>query len=177
MRFGLSLDAILEANKLGSYDYVAPGAEIKIPYTNETGTAVAGPNGPVVFGPGLHFVASNSTEECWLFFEGTEVARWTCSTGRPDSPSIPGNYTIQSKINPALFRPAESYMPYWLGLYSVKDVENGIHGLPYAIKTGEKFWTDKIGTPITFGCVMLPDPIAKQLWDIAYIGMPVTILP
>jgi hypothetical protein len=34
-----------------------------------------------------------------------------------------------------------------------------------------------VGTPITYGCVMLDDVQAKALWDVAYIGMPVIIQP
>ena len=42
---------------------------------------------------------------------------------------------------------------------------------------GERLWADLVGTPITFGCVMLSDDLAQQLYDMAYIGMPVTVLP
>jgi hypothetical protein len=34
-----------------------------------------------------------------------------------------------------------------------------------------------VGTPITFGCIMLDDVNAQKLWETAYIGMPVIITP
>ena len=34
-----------------------------------------------------------------------------------------------------------------------------------------------VGTPITYGCIMLDDAKARALFDVAYIGMPVVILP
>ena len=54
-------------------------------------------------------------------------------------------------------------MPYWLGLYYAGNTENGIHGLPYNKKTGRRTWEGLVGTPITFGCIMLDDANAKTL--------------
>jgi hypothetical protein len=34
-----------------------------------------------------------------------------------------------------------------------------------------------VATPVTFGCVLLGAQESKTLWDMAYIGMPVTIKP
>ena len=48
---------------------------------------------------------------------------------------------------------------------------------PTALQTGEPRWQDLVGTPITYGCIMLDDRTAEALYDLAYIGMPVTILP
>ncbi len=44
-------------------------------------------------------------------------------------------------------------------------------------KTGETLWQDLVGTPITYGCIMLDNATTEALYDLAYIGMPVTILP
>ena len=68
-------------------------------------------------------------------------------------------------------------MPYWMGLYYAGSTENGIHGLPYDPKTGRRTWAGAVGTPITYGCIMLDDANAKTLFDVAYLGMPVVILP
>lgn len=68
-------------------------------------------------------------------------------------------------------------MPYWMGLYYAGSTENGIHGLPYDPKTKRRTWEGLVGTPITYGCIMLDDANAKTLFDVAYIGMPVVILP
>ena len=65
----------------------------------------------------------------------------------------------------------------WLGIYWSGRIENGIHGLPYNPSTGRKTWAGMVGVPITFGCIMLDDANAKTLFDVAYIGMPVVILP
>jgi lipoprotein-anchoring transpeptidase ErfK/SrfK len=123
------------------------------------------------------FIASISEQRCWLYQAGELTGNWRCSTGRKASPTVPGAYKIQSKINPAYASRWDFWMPYWIGLYYAGSTENGIHGLPYDPKTGRRTWEGLVGTPITYGCIMLDDANAKVLFDIAYIGMPVVILP
>jgi len=55
--------------------------------------------------------------------------------------------------------------------------ENGIHGLPIKWDTGQKIWEGLVGQPATFGCAMLNDVDAALLYDLAYLGMPVYIVP
>lgn len=177
MHYGTTVAVIVDANGLGAYPLIVPGMVLLIPVSNEVGTARAGPGGPIVTGRGLHFVASMSAQVCWLFDDGALLQHWPCSTGRPESPSVPGNYTVQTKLPRGYFVAGDSWMPDWLGIYEGGGTENGIHGIPYARDTGEKLWQNNVGTPITFGCVMLDDAAASQLWAMAYVGMPVTILP
>jgi len=68
-------------------------------------------------------------------------------------------------------------MPYWLGIYWAGGTENGIHGLPWNATTGVRVWPGLVGTPITFGCIMLNDTAARTLYDLAFIGMPVVVRP
>jgi lipoprotein-anchoring transpeptidase ErfK/SrfK len=86
-----------------------------------------------------------------------------------------GTFRVQSKYQRAWASTWNFYMPYWLGIYWAGKIENGIHGLPYNPTNGRKTWAGMVGTPITFGCIMLDDANAKKLWDVAYIGMPVII--
>jgi LysM repeat protein len=176
-RFGVTVGVLQGANGFDGTKVLREGMQLYIPYNNEVGMARHGANGPVVRGPGLHFVSSIRQQMCWLFREGTLVERWTCSTGRPGSPSIPGNYTVQTKMPRAYNAAADFWMPSWLGIYDAGVWENGIHGIPYRAANGERLWTDLVGTPITYGCVMLDDPVAYKLYQMAYVGMPVTVLP
>jgi lipoprotein-anchoring transpeptidase ErfK/SrfK len=68
-------------------------------------------------------------------------------------------------------------MPYWLGIYWAGGSENGIHGIPYNASTGWRLWEGYVGTPVTFGCILLDDANAKTLYDLAYLGMPVIVQP
>jgi LysM repeat protein len=174
---GLSVDVLARANGFDGTKVLREGMDLLIPWSNLAGAAQHGVDGPVVDGPGSHFVASISRQMCWLFQDREIMASWRCSTGRPGSPSIPGNYTVQTKEPRAYNAAADFWMPFWLGVYDAGIYENGIHGIPYSAETGETRWQDLVGTPITYGCIMLDDATAEALYKLAYIGMPVTILP
>jgi lipoprotein-anchoring transpeptidase ErfK/SrfK len=82
---------------------------------------------------------------------------------------------IQSKIRTAYGSTWNIWMPYWLGLYWAGGTENGFHGMPWNAATGRQMWPGLVGTPIIYGCIMLTNENAEILWEMAYIGMPVTI--
>lgn len=175
--FGLPVDVLASANGFDGSKVLREGMALVIPWSNVTGAVRYGADGLVVEGPGLHFVASITDRTCWLFRDGARVAGWPCSPGRPGSPSIPGNYTVKTKAPRAYNAAADFWMPFWLGVYDAGIYENGIHGVPYSATTGETRWQDLVGTPITYGCIMLDDATAEALYDLASLGMPVTILP
>jgi lipoprotein-anchoring transpeptidase ErfK/SrfK len=178
VRYGIGVDAITKANGITENSILREGMDLVLPYVNEVGSATMGPNGPVVRGKGLHFVASNGQQKCWLFKDGAIVDTWPCSTGRKESKSALGNYTVQSKLDRGYSYAADAWMPYWLGIYDAPGgTENGIHGIPYRASTGEQSWLNEVGSPVTFGCVMLSLDAAKKVYNLAYIGMPVTLLP
>lgn len=176
-RFGVTIGVLQKANGFDGRKVLREGMQLYLPYSNEAGTVKQGAGAPSVKGPGLHFVASIGQQHCWLFRDGVIIEQWTCSTGRPGSPSIPGNYTIQTKMPRAYNAAADFWMPSWLGIYDAGQWENGIHGIPYRATNGERLWTDLVGTPITYGCVMLDDQTMFKVYQMAYIGMPVTVLP
>jgi LysM repeat protein len=176
-RFGVTVDLFSKANGFDGRKVLREGMQLFLPYSNEAGSVSFKAGAPVVRGPGFHLVASIGAQTCWFFREGRLLNRWTCSTGRPGSPSIPGNYTVQTKLPRAYNAAADFWMPAWLGIYEAGEWENGIHGIPYRATNGERLWTDLVGTPITYGCVMLEDRLAQELYRLAYVGMPVTILP
>ena len=167
---GVSPTAIVSANDLINPDRIYAGMVLRIPIA-QSATTMAGSV------TDTRFIASISEQRCWLYQAGKLTGNWRCSTGRKESPTVPGSYRIQSKINPAYASRWDFWMPYWMGLYYAGSTENGIHGLPYDPKTGRRTWAGAVGTPITYGCVMLDDANAKILFEIAYIGMPVVILP
>jgi lipoprotein-anchoring transpeptidase ErfK/SrfK len=65
-------------------------------------------------------------------------------------------------------------MPYWLGIYWVGNVENGIHALP--IRTdGTVMWGGLLGQRASYGCVILSNAAARTIYYWADIGTPVRI--
>lgn len=181
-RYGTTATAIARANGLANPDHIRVGQVLVIPGASSgSNTAVSKSNaynrpggGPQTYLDPTRFAVSISKQHCWLIQNNQVTGSWPCSTGRRGYATPPGFYTVQSKIPVAYGSRWNFYMPYWLGIYTIGSTENGIHGLPYN-KWG-KDWGDKIGTPISFGCIVLQDAAAKQLYNVAYIGMQVIIL-
>lgn len=171
-QFGSTMDALRTYNGLPDNETIYAGLDLKIPY----GAPELPVNLPPVPMSGTRFVVSLSRQQCWVF-EGDNVRyAWNCSTGVAERKTKPGNYHVQSKIPNAKSKVWRLDMPYWLGIYDVGTVENGIHGLPVAWRTGKKIWEGLIGQPATFGCAMLNDANAATLYKMAFLGMPVHIV-
>jgi LysM repeat protein len=173
-RLGVSASALASINGIANPNRITVGMVLRVP--GSSGGAVARPPSTAKSGS-TRFVADISAQHCWLYQGGALVGDWRCSTGRRGARTAPGTYRVQSKIAKAYASTWDFWMPYWLGIYWAGSTENGIHGLPYNPKTGRKTWAGMVGTPITFGCVMLDDANAKKLWNVAYVGMPVIITP
>ena len=168
-RYRTSVAALIAENDLRSADVISVGQRLTIP-TAGGAIATAGVKP-------TKFVVSISQQRCWLYAGETLIAKWVCSTGRRGSGTRPGTYRIQSKLPKAYGSTWNIWMPYWLGIYWAGASENGIHGLPWNAKSGVQVWTGNVGTPITYGCVMLDNVNAKMLYNMAWIGMPVIIKP
>jgi LysM repeat protein len=185
---GTTATAIARANSLTNPDYLRVGQRLIIP---AGGAAVKPPSssparpvkarsynkyggGPQTYLDPTRFAVSISKQHCWLIQDNLVTGSWPCSTGRRGYETPPGFYTVESKTPVAYGSRWNFYMPNWLGIYYLGSTENGIHGLPYN-KWG-KDWGNRIGTPVSFGCVVLQDAAAKQLYDVAHIGMQVIIL-
>jgi len=186
-QFGVTVRALMRTNAITHSDLVVAGTILRIP-TGIAGIAsgqpLAGPGIPsnsIIAGPsiggGLRFVVSISEQSCWLYDGNMVSQHWACSTGRAGSATAPGNYTVLDKLPVADGSTWNWWLPYWLGIYHSGNLENGIHGLPYSMLTGQRFWGDSIGTPVTYGCVVLSNDAAKQLYNAAFVGMPVIIHP
>lgn len=171
--FDSTVLALLEYNDLPDEQTVYLGLELKIPY----GPPPLPDAAPPIPRSGTHFVVSLSRQQCWVI-QGDQLRyAWTCSTGYGEWITRTGTFAVQTKQEMAKSTAYQLDMPYWLGIYNVGAYENGIHGLPVLWKTGEKIWSTQIGQPATFGCAMLDDDDAAMLYHLAYLGMPVHIVP
>jgi LysM repeat protein len=120
------------------------------------------------------FVVDISEQRCWRYEGDKLLNTWRCSTGRNNSTKA-GKFRVQSKLRKAYGSTWNIWMPWWLGIYWSGPIENGIHGQPWNAKTGRRTWAGLVGTPITYGCVMLNDDNAETLWKWADIGTQVII--
>ena len=168
-QYGTTAAAVARANRLTSPNLIYIGMALRIP------AAIDPPSD--YSGQASRFVVSISQQRCWLYSGNTIIADWICSTGQWGAGTRAGTFKIQSKMERAFGSTWNIWMPYWLGIYWAGASENGIHGIPYDADTGWRLWEGYVGTPVTFGCVLLNDQNAKTLYDMAYIGMPVIIQP
>jgi LysM repeat protein len=174
---GTTVVALMQANGIQNPDLIRSGQVLVVPGAGAaaaTAKPAAPPPVPVPAG-GTGFVVSVSRQRCYLFQDGTLMNTWLCSTARAGYHTRLGNFAVQTKLPRAYGSRWGFWMPYWLGIYYAGGSENGIHGLPYDAKTGYKDWGNRIGTPISFGCIVLQDAAAQKLYNVAYIGMPVNI--
>ncbi len=102
------------------------------------------------------------------------VHEYRVSTGLRGRDTAPGNYQVLDKIPMAYSSIWRLKMPYWLGIYYVGGIENGIHALPIR-PDGTVMWGGLLGQRASYGCVILSNKAAKTIYDWADIGTVVDI--
>jgi lipoprotein-anchoring transpeptidase ErfK/SrfK len=124
---------------------------------------------------GKSIVVSISEQHVYAYEGDHLVLSFVASTGRGGT-TLAGNFKVLDKIPNAWSAPWGFWMPNWMGIYWVgSNLENGFHSLP-VLYNGKKLWGNEIGTPITYGCVVLQPGDMKQLFDWAEIGTPIQIV-
>lgn len=170
--FNSTILALIEYNGLPDEQTVYSGLELRIPFGPPPQTT----RQPRIPTSGTRFMVSLSRQQCWVFRGDQIVHEWTCSTGYDQWTTRTGNFAVKTRLELAKSGAHRLDMPYWLGIYDMGAYENGIHGLPIRWSTGKKIWSDLIGQPATFGCAMLADEEASELFGLSYLGMPVQIV-
>lgn len=124
--------------------------------------------------PEKKIVVDVSAQTLWAY-ENDEVRyEFVCSTGQPGSPTRRGTFQVLDKIDNAWGGAWNIWMPYWLGIYWAGGSENGIHALPVSLD-GSVLWSGYLGTPISYGCIVLDTWAAAIIYDWADVGTPVII--
>jgi tetratricopeptide (TPR) repeat protein len=123
---------------------------------------------------GKRIEVSISKQRMYVYQDQTLLYDWVVSTGKSGSGTAAGRFRVQSKIPEAWGGQWSLRMPYWLGIYWVGTIENGIHALPISAN-GTTLWAGYLGTPVSFGCIILSTENAQTLYDWAEIGTPVWI--
>jgi LysM repeat protein len=166
--YGVTVLAIAAANGIDNPSQIRAGQRLLIPAGASAPAVQPAPQG------NLMVTVSISQQRCKVFRGEQLLYNWPCSSGRAGSGTKTGTFYVQSKYREAWGSRWGFYMPYWLGIYWAGSSENGIHGLPYE-PGGYPIWGNSLGTPVTFGCVLLGANESATLWEMAYIGMPVVI--
>jgi lipoprotein-anchoring transpeptidase ErfK/SrfK len=132
------------------------------------------PQAPAPSYGGSKLILVDISEQHMYVYDGdTLVYSFVASTGRNNYTKV-GTFAVQSKIPNAYGSTWDIWMPDWLGIYYAGGSENGIHALPI-LPNGATLWSGYLGTPISYGCVVLDTYDAELLYNWADIGTPVKI--
>ncbi len=114
-----------------------------------------------------------SEQHMYVYDGDTLVYSFVASTGMHNATKV-GTFAVQDKIPNAYGSTWDIWMPDWLGIYYAGGLENGIHALPI-LPNGATLWAGYLGTPISYGCVVLDTYDAQLLYNWAEVGTPVKI--
>lgn len=123
---------------------------------------------------GSKYIQVDISEQHMYVYEGDAlIYSFIASTGMGNSTRV-GSFSVLNKIPNAYGATWNIWMPNWLGIYWSGSLQNGIHALPI-LSNGATLWAGYLGTPISYGCVVLDTHDAQVLYDWADIGTPVEI--
>jgi LysM repeat protein len=126
---------------------------------------------------GAKRIVVDLSEQHLYAYQGAQLLySFVASSGAAPTYTRTGEFRVQSKIPNAYGATWNIWMPHWLGIYWAGGSENGIHALPI-LPSGQTLWAGYLGTPISYGCIVLGTYEAKLLYDWAEISTPVTIQP
>jgi len=166
LRFGTTAFALAQANGISDASNIRVGQVLRVP-------RVA--SGPSSVARGSKKIVIELSEQHLYAFEGDWLTySFVCSSGRAPYYTRKGEFQIQSKIPNAYGSAWDIWMPSWLGIYWAGGTENGIHALPI-MQNGQVLWSGYLGSPVSYGCIVLDTYDASLLYEWAEIGTPVLI--
>ncbi|MBT3322895.1 MAG: L,D-transpeptidase family protein [Anaerolineae bacterium] len=143
------------------------------PYPTKKPAPPAEPE-PEYIPSGEKYVLVDISEQRLYAYQGnTLVYSFIASTGM-NGGTATGNFSVLNKIPSAYGSTWDIWMPSWLGIYWAGSLQNGIHALPI-MSNGATLWAGYLGTPISYGCVVLGSYEASLLYNWVNIGTPVNI--
>jgi len=123
---------------------------------------------------GSKYILVDISEQHMYVYEADQlVYSFIASTGMGNSTRV-GTFSVLNKIPNAYGATWNIWMPNWLGIYWSGSLQNGIHALPI-LSNGATLWAGYLGTPISYGCVVLDTYDAQVLYNWADVGTPVQI--
>jgi LysM repeat protein len=165
--FGMTSWHVLKANPDIDPDWLQVGQKLTIPSQDELT-----PLPPV---PGKRIVISTEKQHMRVYENGELVNDWPVSTGIAESPTHTGVFQVLSLEELAYASLWDLWMPHFIGFYAAgPGFYNGIHGLP-TLSSGRRLWEGLLGTPASYGCVILGLEEAETLYRWAEPGVVVVV--
>jgi lipoprotein-anchoring transpeptidase ErfK/SrfK len=163
--YGFPVWRLIEANPDIDASDLHPGQEITIPTIDLLF--------PLPLITEQRITVDISDQHLYAYSGETLVYDFVCSTGIDSSPTLPGTFQILSKEEEAYASSWDLWMPHFMGVYrSGPDFTNGIHGLP--LRNGQQLWWT-LGSPASYGCIVLGIEEAATLYDWVQLGTLVVI--
>lgn len=170
LRNGITWPAIVQANNILDPNSIAVGQQLVIPQGNTivdlgiiTGSILTGPEATITMGKQIIIDLSDS--RIYAYEDGRLIRSVLASMGRPETPTVTGNFTVQRKYEsqtmsgPGYHLPNVQWVAYFYAGYA-------IHGT---------YWHNNFGQPMSHGCVNLPNDEALWFYDFAPVGTPVLV--
>jgi lipoprotein-anchoring transpeptidase ErfK/SrfK len=168
--YGIPYPCIQEANP-GLEDTLRTGQTLIVPSPDEML--------PLPIVAGKRIVVHIGGQRAEIYEDGTLKWEWPVSTGIASSPTWPGVFQVQSHELNAYAASWDLWMPFFLGIYRpvpTATFMNGFHGFPTRGGT-QLLWTNSLGRPVTYGCILLEQTNAQVLFEWAEEGTVVEIRP
>ncbi len=170
-RYTITTWALIQANEIHNPALIYPGQVLTVPGAAHTPAHASPPTGG-----GQRIVVDLSEQRLYAYQGEVLVYAFVASTGMPDSPTQTGHFSVLNKLPNAYASTWNLEMPYWMGIYWSGGLQNGIHALPI-LSNGQQLWAGYLGSPVSFGCVVLSVSEARALYEWAAVGTPVVIQP
>jgi len=177
VRYGVTLWTLVQVNSIANPSRISPGQVLAIPRASSLrASSLAMASAPAVTSArgGKRIVVDLSDQHLYAYQGETPVYSFVASTGMPGAATRTGTFRVLDKIPNAYASTWNLQMPHWLGIYWAGSTENGIHALPI-LSNGQRLWAGYLGTPVSYGCVVLGIQEARALYEWAEIGTPVTV--
>jgi len=164
---GMPMWKILEANPGLDPDNIWAGINLIIPSKDEML--------PLPIIPNKRIIINISNQRLLTYQDGKQTEQFIISTGIDRSPTQPGIFQVQSHEKNAYASVWDLYMPNFLGIYeSWPGFMNGIHGLPI-LSNGQRLWANILGSPASYGCIIVDLETSDWLYEWAEDGVVVEI--
>jgi lipoprotein-anchoring transpeptidase ErfK/SrfK len=177
-RFGVTVKDIMRANGIRNSRRITSGMVLTIPTTpNAISPWIAREIDPKPTDGKVIYVSLS--KQRMSAYDGDQlIFDFLVSTGlateeNPYRDTKPGVFRIKTKMSEAFANLWQLRMPYWMGIYDAGEVENGIHAMPYRKNGRPVSW--RVGSPGSFGCIVLNGPDAIKLYRWANLGTLVVI--
>jgi len=168
-RYGISPWVLAQTNNIANPSLLYVGQVLSIPQAD---ALTSSPPAPAV--TNKRIVVDVSDQRTYVYENDQLLWEFVSSTGEPGRETWRGEFAIQNKIPVAYASTWGITMPKWLGFYWAGSLQNGFHALPIQAD-GSRLWAGWLGTPVSYGCVILSDHDAELLYNWAEVGTPVRV--